>query len=213
MPDTFTRSVVRALLWTVLAGPAAVLVVVGALAGGWPVLTWGATLALAGALGSAALNRSCGDVLSPLPHPAVAAAAAGVLPAVQAGAMALGTTGGLLVLPLVVAGSVAFSLWLPTVPPGAPLARAEGSRAAALTDPELRRVLRAAPTAQLLGEWRALQEQVDAGGPPSLEEVRVRDALIDELAARDPAGTARWLTEDPAGLPERHIGREPRAGG
>jgi hypothetical protein len=207
VPDPFGGPTVRLLTRTVLAVPVAVLGIVGAVTEGWPLLPWSAGLAVAGATGLAWLQRTCADVLPPLPHPATGALALATVPAVLGGALALGTAGGLVAVALFVVASVTFTRWLPADPITAP-----APRTAVLCDATLRRVLRAAPTERLLAEWREVQERTDAGAPADLDVVRVREALLDELAARDPEGTGRWLAEDPTGLPDRHIGREPSAG-
>lgn len=213
MATTVPPAVATVLTRVALGVPAAVLGLTGALAEGWPVLAWGAVLAVAGATALAWLHRSCGDVLTDLAHPATGACTLATLPAVLSGAIVLETAGGLLVMVAIVAASVTFARWLPADQAGPPASRTGALPTPVPDDAVLRRALHAATTAQLLDEWRTVQDRLDAGVPAGLAEVRFRDALIDELATRDPAGTARWLADDPTGRPERHIGREPSPGG
>ncbi len=209
MPTTVPPAAGRLLIRVSIGVPATVLGLAGAVTEGWPVLAWGAVLAVVGASGLAWLHRSCGDVVPDLAHPATGACALATVPAVLSGAMVLEAAGGLLVMVLMVAGSVAFGLWLPGDRVATPASRSGAPATPVPDDAALREVLRAATTARLLDEWRALQDRLDQGIPAGLAQVRLRAALIDELATRDPAGTARWLVDDPTGPPERHIRREP----
>ncbi|WP_336027109.1 hypothetical protein [Geodermatophilus sp. FMUSA9-8] len=177
------------------------LVAAGALAGGLPVLGWGAVLAAMAGLVLVWLHRACGDVLPELPHPVPGAALAGLGPAVVAGAAALREVGGLLTLLLLVLGTAVFSSWL---------AGEEAGRGGLPTgEAALRRALASAPTDRLLAEWHAVQDRLDEGAPAGLREVRLREALLDAFADRDPGGTARWLAEDPTGPPDPHLARDP----
>ena len=109
----------------------------------------------------------------------------------------------MLVVLLLVAGTAVLSRWLVTEEAVA----AAGRGRLPTGDAVLRRVLAATPLDRLLAEWHRVQERLDGGARADLEEVRLRDALIDEFTARDPAGTRRWLDEDPTGPPDPHLGR------
>ncbi len=209
MSTTVPPAAGRLLIRISMGVPTTVLGLAGAVTEGWPVLAWGAVLAVVGASGLTWMHRSCGDVVPGIAHPATGACALATVPAVLSGAMVLGAAGGLLVMGLLTAGSVAFALWLPADQVGTPASRAGAPAPSVPDDDVLRQVLRAATTARLLDEWRVFQDRLDRGIPAGLAEVRFRAALIDELATRDPAGTARWLVDDPTGPPERHIHREP----
>ena len=76
----------------------------------------------------------------------------------------------------------------------------------------MRQVLSTMSTELLLDEWEATQSRLTAGAGDPLEEVCLRDLLIEELRHRDPVGTARWLREGPADLPDLYIRPDPGLG-
>ncbi len=115
-----------------------------------------------------------------------------------------------LVLLLTVAAGV-LGHWISSDPPGHP-GSAGGRGPVPWDDALLRDVVSALPTDVLLDEWRVTQRHLTARAGNPMREVRVRDLLIDELQARDPQGTARWLREGLDHPPDRYIRRDSSLG-
>lgn len=111
----------------------------------------------------------------------------------------MGAVGQAVVVPLLVLGAVV------TCDRLARIAGAEGSGAEVLDESWLRTVLRSLPLDALLGEWRNTDALLSAApdGVTRSRTVRVRGLLLDELAARDPAGVESWLQSGSS--PESHI--------
>lgn len=180
----------------------AVLAVLGALTAPEASLALGASsAALAGAV-VRALHRSPATDLPPLPHPAVAATWMAVLPAAVAGTAHLG------VGPIGVTGAISAVLildswWGGSCPPLDEHVRSDTDREP--DDPSLRDLLGAVPIDVLCDEWRSSAGPVDATDPDGAARTRLRDLLLAELHQRDPAGTARWLSEAPGGPPEGYV--------
>ncbi len=154
--------------------------------------------------------RRVGDDFPQLPHPALAAALAGGFPVALSGSSVTGAWGALAVGLLVVEAAVLFVHWIGSDAPSPPHAGrrqdAGGQHGHGARDENhMRRVLTAMPTELLLDEWEATRGRLTTGVGDPLGEVRLRDLLIEELRSRDPLGTARWLREGPADLPDLYI--------
>jgi hypothetical protein len=128
-----------------------------------------------------------------------------------------GTWGALAVGLLVIEAALLFVHW---ISPDSPARRqprgrhdARGRHGQDTIDEDLmRHVLTAMPTELLLDEWEATRSRLTAGAGDPLVMVHLRDLLIEELRSRDPAGTARWLLEGPADLPDLYIRPDPGLG-
>ncbi len=166
---------------------------------------------LAGRAVVAALHRHASADAPQLPHPALAAVVAAGLPAAFAGSGATGPWGGLLLVVLLVVTTGFFGRWISSdrvVRPGPPGGRDLGS-----WDEELLRdVVSALPTDLLFDEWQVTQRRLTGRASDLIWEVRLRDLLIDELHARDPLGTARWMNEGINHPPDRYIQRDSSLG-
>ncbi|SFT89179.1 hypothetical protein SAMN05660657_03745 [Geodermatophilus amargosae] len=201
--NTATRRAVRAALLLVY-GP---LVALGGLLHPWTSLTLGALGAATSALGCTALHRRCSAELPGLPHPALAAAAGGTLPAALAGTTSLNTSGSVIVTATLLLATAGFGRWLAAEagrPTGAP-----STRTGAAGDPDLlRQVLESVPLDVLFDEWHGIRVRSGSrASDTALAEVQLRALVVDEFARRDPVGTARWLTEGPDEPPENHVRR------
>ncbi|RFU20396.1 hypothetical protein [Geodermatophilus marinus] len=174
----------------------------GALVNPVPSLLWGVVCAVPVGLAVAALRSRDTTDLPPLPPPAAVALGAGCLPAAAAGAATLGAVGGLAVAALLVLAAVLAGSWLASDLPPLGGTLQPGDEAV------LRRALHEMTTEQLTTEWRESGTPSPAGPAAELRRVRLRDLLLDEFAARDPEGTARWLAEGPQAAPERYIRRD-----
>ncbi len=169
----------------------AVLIAVGALV--YPAsMMFGAAMGLGGYWFVVSLLRRVGDDFPSLPHPVLAAAAAWGFPVALSGSSVTGLWGALAVGLLVVEAAVLFVHWI-------------GADAPVPPKDQMREVLTAMPTERLLDEWEATQSRLAARNRDPLGEVCLRDLLIEELRSRDPVGTARWLSEGPADLPDLYI--------
>ena len=166
-------------------------------------LALGVPLAVIGGALVALLHKDA-ESLPPLPHPLVAGSCLGSLPAAAAGTTALGAPSGMVIgLSLILGAAVAVE-W--TASPLGPWPTRTASRADRVGDVGwLRRVLRALPTDSLFAEWRRTRISGGAHGNEVLQAVRMRELLIDEMQRRDPAGTARWLTEGPGDPPDGYV--------
>jgi hypothetical protein len=142
---------------------------------------------------------------------------AGGLPAALASSSVTGTWGALAVGLLVIEAAVLFAHWIGSDSPAPPQRGGRhdadgGDGHEAIDEDLMRQVLTAMPTELLLDEWEATRSRLTAGAGDPLEAVRLRDLLIEELRSRDPVGTARWLLEGPADLPDLHIRPDPGLG-
>lgn len=166
-------------------------------------LFFGAALALVGGGVVALVARMCLDV-GRLPHPALAAVVAGSAPAAASGSTLLGTWSAPIIALAVTHCAVRLGLWIgstATVDPH-PRDRCDSEP----QDEEfLRRSLAAMPTEVLLDEWEASCRRLTAGTADPLWEVGFRDLLVSEFHARDPDGTACWLSEGSTKPPGRYI--------
>jgi len=213
--DPWRRGIVQAaLMRATWAGALALygfLVAMGALAHPGLTVICGTVSAPAGAAVVAALLRHASASLPPLPHPAAAAAVAGGSPAALAGAGAMGPWGGLLLVLLLTLATSLFGHWISSDPPARP--DLAGGRDPGPWDEDLmREVVSALPTDVLLDEWQVTQRHVGARVGDPMWEVRLRVLLIDELQARDPLGTARWLSAGLDHPPDRYIERDSSLG-
>lgn len=159
------------------------------------------------------VRRQAPEDFPRLPHPALVAAVTGCLPAALSGTSATGAWGALAVGLLVVETAVLFARWIHSYRPATStpaLGDEHGQRAR--DESFLRQVLTTMPTEVLLDEWEATQGRLTAAGGDPLRDVRLRDLLIDELRDRDPVGTARWLRDGPADLPDLYIRPDPDPG-
>ncbi|MGY1669130.1 hypothetical protein [Geodermatophilus sp. SYSU D00710] len=202
-PTSGTRTVLQRAVRLAAAVGLAPLVVLGALYSPAPSLLVG--VAVAGVTGVLLrlLHRASIPDLPPLPHPAVAAVSAGLLPAAVAG------TGTLDLLPFgILAGTVAPALavgwWVgsaPELPPGA-------TATAAVQDAErtpLQHLLPTLPVDVLFWEWRDVSGQAPFDGKDSGIRQLWRAMLVAELRRRDPDGTTRWLSEPPGVPPDGYV--------
>jgi hypothetical protein len=181
----------------------AVLTAMGALMLPGLALALGVPFALIGGALVALLHKDA-ERLPPLPHPLVAGLCVGSLPVAVAGTTALGVPSGIVIGLGLVIGAAAGVEWLASAPARWPTRTA--ARADRVTDERsLRQVLRALPTDVLLAEWRSTHVSDDARGSEVVQELRMRELLIDEMQRRDPAGTARWLTESPDDPPDGYV--------
>ncbi|MGY1608435.1 MULTISPECIES: hypothetical protein [unclassified Geodermatophilus] len=179
------------------------LVVLGALLSPGPSLAVGAAFAALAGGSVRLLHRASIPDLPPLPHPALVAAHAALLPAAVAGTAALGLLPfGLLAG--VLAPAIAIGWWGGSVCEPGPHA----SVPAVTPQPDAESVhdfLRSLPVDVLLAEWRDLTGM----GPSRDEDSGVRHAwrcmLVAELRRRDPAGTSRWLSEAPGVPPDGYV--------
>jgi hypothetical protein len=151
----------------------------------------------------ATLHQAAED-LPPLPHPLVAGISVGSLPAAVAGTTTLGASPGIIIALALALGAAAGVQWIASPPVGSP-ARKAATVDRLKDERSLRQVLRALPTDVLFAEWRSIQTPDGARGSELLLEVRMRELLIDEMQRRDPAGTARWLSEGPGEPPDGYI--------
>lgn len=179
-----------------------VLVAFGALVEPLPVVVLGSVAAVAGGVAVLMLRRGMGADLPPLPHPLAGAVTAAGLPAALTGSGALGPWGGLALAMVLTGAALLCGNWLTTDTRFGPgIDPAEGGT---WDEHDVRRLLATVPTDLLLEEWQNTQRVPGPGGDP-IRVVRLRELLIDELQARDPSGTARWLREGPAEPPSRYI--------
>ncbi len=179
-----------------------VLVACGALVEPLPVVALGSAAAVIGGVAMLMLRRGMGADLPPLPHPLAAAGTAAGLPAALTGSGALGPWGGLALALVLTGAALLCGNWLTSDARFAPMVdRAEGG---IWDEHDVRRLLATVPTDLLLEEWQSTQRVPGPAGDP-IRVVRLRELLIDELQARDPSGTARWLREGPAEPPGRYI--------
>ncbi len=174
-------------------------------------LIFGAVSALAGGAVVTALLRHASADDPQLPHPALAAAVAGGLPAALAGSSAVGPWGGLLLVLLLTVATSLFGRWISSDPRVRP-SPARGRAPSPWDEELLREVVSALPTDVLLDEWQVTQRRLTAPAGDRMWEVRLRGLLIDELQARDPLGTARWLSEGINHSPDRYIQRDSSLG-
>jgi hypothetical protein len=181
----------------------ALLTATGALMSPGISLLLGVLLAIIGAELVASLHQAAED-LPPLPHPLVAGASVGSLPAAVAGTTTLGANLGIVIALGLALGAAAGVQWIASPPVGSP-ARKTATADRVKDERSLRQVLRALPTDVLFSEWRSTQIPAGARGSELLLEVRMRELLIDEMQRRDPAGTARWLSEGPGEPPDGYI--------
>ncbi len=189
------------------------LIAIGSLAHPGLSVICGTAFGLAGGAVVAALLRHASADVPQLPHPALAAAMAGGLPAALAGSSATGPWGGLLLVLLLTVVASLFGRWITSSDPRV-RAGLSGRHDLSPWDEELLRdVVSALPTDLLLDEWQVTQRCLATGAGDLMWEVRLRDLLIDELQARDPLGTARWLSEGLDHPPGRYIRRDSSLGG
>ncbi len=189
-----------------------VLIAMGALVHPGLSLIFGAVAGSAGGAFVAALLRHASADDPQLPHPALAAAVAGGLPAALAGSGVIGPWGGLLLVLLIIVAATLFGCWISSNPRLRP-SPAGGSGLGPWDEELLREVVSALPTDVLLDEWRAAQRRLTTGTGDLMREVGLRGLLIDELQARDPVGTGRWLSEGIEYPPDRYIQRDSSLGG
>jgi hypothetical protein len=171
---------------------------------------FGAAMAVAGYSFVVSLLRRVGDDFPQLPHPALAAAVAGSLPAAMAGSSATGAWGALTMAGWALGALALFVHWIASDPPAPPKCggqqdAADGRGHRMGDENAIREVVTAMPTELLFDEWRATQRRLKAGTGDTMREVRVRELLLGELHSRDPVGAARWLREGPADLPDLYI--------
>jgi hypothetical protein len=166
-------------------------------------LLLGVLLAIIGAELMASLHQAAGD-LPPLPHPLVAGVSVGSLPAAVAGTTTLGASPGIVIALGLALGAAAGAQWIATPPMGSPAGTA-GTADHVKDERSLRQVLRALPTDVLFTERRRTQTPGGARGSELPLEVRMRELLIDEMQRRDPAGTARWLSEGLGEPPDGYV--------
>lgn len=182
-----------------------VLIAAGALVHPSSVVLFGPVSAVIGGVALVGLRRSLvGDQPPPL-HPVVGAALAGGLPAALSGLDVLGPWGGVAVALVLAGAAVLVENWI-TSSPGLPLSAPLG--APRWNEEGVRRLLAAMPTELLLEEWRASRQDLIADAGDRLRAVRLRDLLIDELQARDPSATARWLSGDTATPPAPYLRKD-----
>jgi hypothetical protein len=181
----------------------ALLTAMGALMSPGISLLLGVLLAVIGAELMTSLHQAAED-LPRLPHPLVAGVGVGSLPAAVAGTTTLGASPGIVIALGLALGTAAGAQWIASPPVGSP-ARTAATADRVKDERSLRQVLRALPTDVLLAEWRSTQTGRGARGSELLQEVRMRELLIDEMQRRDPAGTARWLSEGPGDPPEGYV--------
>jgi hypothetical protein len=187
------------------------LIAMGALVHPGLSLIFGAVSGLAGGAVVAALLRHASADDPQLPHPALAAAVAGGLPAALAGSGAIGPWGGVLLVLLITVAATLFGRWISSDP--RVRSSPAGGRGLGPWDEELlREVVSALPTDVLLDEWQVTQRRLTTRAGDLMWEVRLRGLLIDELQARDPVGTARWLSEGINHPPDRYIQRDSSLG-
>lgn len=123
------------------------------------------------------------------------AGVAAVLPFVH-GVDLLGQVGGAVSLVMLVAGALATSCtivaWAEATDPEAtdPEAGDPGATELVAPDPAAVRLL---PTEEILATWRQTRVAPSDGPTPQARAAALRSVLLDELARRDPEGTARWL--------------------
>jgi hypothetical protein len=202
VPETFRTAVTRS-AWAVLRLTCGLLAAAGAVTAPGPSLVGGAAVACAVGISVAGLGRRPVD-LPPLPHPAVAGTVAGCVPAVVAGSASLGAAGVPVVGLLLTIAAGRAAVWLTSdLPPERPPRWDEAT---------VRRTLRDLPTDLLLEEWRSSTRPSRDDPAEELRRVRLRDLLLDEFAAREAAGTARWLAEAPGDPPDRFLGGDPSLG-
>ncbi len=153
------------------------------------------------------LHSGSGADVPTLPHPAVAAVFAGLLPAALAGTTILGMgpfgiAGGCLV------AASAIGLWGASWASPSPVGQeSEADRES--DDGSLRDLLRTVPVDLLCDEWRAMATPlVPVNADPACRK-QLRRLLLSELHRRHPVGTARWLLEAPEALPDHYI-QDPR---
>ena len=171
-------------------------------------LALGGLFAFTGAALVASLHRCAVDGLSPLPHPLVAGIGAGCLPAAVAGTTTLGARAGMVVGLGLVLGAVVGGHWIGSPPARSPVPPTPATDRVK-DEQSLRQILRAVPTDVLCAEWRNTQAPGGALGSEFVVDIRMRDMLIDEMQRRDPAGTARWLSEGAGELPDGYIRERP----
>ncbi|WP_369255151.1 hypothetical protein [Geodermatophilus amargosae] len=204
-PTAVRRAVSAALL--VVYVP---LVALGGLLHPWTSLTLGALGAVVAVLGCTSLHHRCSAELPGLPHPALAGAAGGTLPAALAGTTSLDTLGSGIVVVTLLLGTAAFGRWLAAEavrPAGTRPARTRAGQDAEL----LRQVLASVPLDVLFDEWHGTG--IRSGPASDGARAEVRALVVDEFSRRDPAGTTRWLTGGPDEPPERYVGRSADAPG
>jgi hypothetical protein len=150
-----------------------------------------------------ALHRSATAGLPPLPHPAMAAMSAALLPPAVGGTAVLGL--GLVgVVAWVFAVVGALGWWSGSCP--APQPHPAGPDDGPETDDgSLHDLLRVVPLDTLLEEWRSTAEPAVSVGGEAGTRNRLRRMLIAELRWRDPAGTERWLCEAPEAPPDGYV--------
>lgn len=197
-----TTYVAVALVGALYSGPRILLVALGSGAAGWAVVR---------SVGR--LLASVGDrVDDPGPPRSgllrVATATALFVP-FCVGAGELGAVGGYLLLALVGLLSVRGTLWIHGLDAAARSAGA-GAREPLPEDPaeagRPHELLRTLPLEDLVAEWRATGGQVHRSSAARRHAVvRWREAVLEEIRRRDPAGFDEWLFAGAPDAPEGHL--------
>ncbi|MGY1709359.1 hypothetical protein ACI8AC_07585 [Geodermatophilus sp. SYSU D00758] len=183
----------------------------------------GPGLLLLGVLGpgllGAVLARSVHRALhprtaAPLTHFMPAAVSSGLVVPFLAGSQQLGRLGAHLLLFVLGLAAVIGTVWAfrTETPPVRPTTGDEPPRPPVPPEesPEPcsppHELLSALSLDDLLGEWRSSAQQMHPSSDvPRHIAVRWREALLDELRHRDPAGFDNWLFDGMRGSPEDHI--------
>jgi hypothetical protein len=163
---------------------------------------------LVGAVAAALVDGLRHDMPVALPHPAVVATVAALLPASAAGwsLLGLGAAGVLagtlvpvLVLATAAVGARDATPVAPTVPSN------EVTTPPSSDDRALDALLRCLPTDMLCDEWQRTATSAEPSKGDSSAGLRLRRLLIAEFGRRDREGTTRWLSEAPDARPDRYV--------
>jgi hypothetical protein len=118
------------------------------------------------------------------------------------GATALGTTGAVLTMIVITTGAVSVAGRLTEL-----CRDDEVSRPTAQDTRVLGELIGAVPMSTLLEEWRLSEAVLATATDPDERSAAslAREMLLDEMTRRDPAGVRRWLQDDAAASPDRHL--------
>ncbi|MGY1667661.1 hypothetical protein [Geodermatophilus sp. SYSU D00696] len=197
-----TSSVGVALVGAVFTSPQGLLVALVFGAVGWAVAVSIGRLA-------DSLDDRGGRAARPLSSGLPVATGAALFVPFCTGVRELGAVGAYLVLALVGLLSVRGTLWIHRlgtgVGPAAPGAREPLEEDTATACPP-RELLRTLSLDDLVAEWRATGANVDRSSTGHRHAVvRWREAVLEEIRRRDPAGFDAWLFAGAADPPEDHL--------